>query len=270
MTGSESQRRELGAFLRRSRDALDRSELGLPPGGRGRTRGLRREEVAVFSSVSVTWYTWLEQGRDITPSRQVLEAVSAALRLDDGQRAYVLGLGGYASASAPGTDLRPMPGHLRALVDALGDSPAFVLTADWHIAAWNAAYEALFPRVAQVAESDRNLLGLIFTDPSVRELLDDWESDSRHFLAEFRAEVGGRLADPRIAPLVERLREASADFARAWKDHGVERFASRERWFVHPRGGRVRYLHHRLVAADEPSFHLVVYTPQGGDAAGGS
>ena len=125
---SETVRRELGALLRSRREQLPRALLGLPTFGRSRTTGLRREEVSSLSGVSMTWYTWLEQGRDISPSRQVLNAVARTLRLSPSEHAYVLSLGGYAAtAPSPQVSPPPAPAHLHRLLNSLTGSPAFTL-----------------------------------------------------------------------------------------------------------------------------------------------
>jgi transcriptional regulator with XRE-family HTH domain len=259
---TEAQRRELGAFLRSRRAQLPRADLGLPTVGRSRTGGLRREDVSYLSGVSVTWYTWLEQGRDIHPSREVLDAVARSLRLSRDEHVYVLSLAGYA-APAPRADDGPRtaPASVRRLLDSLATSPAFTLTADWGIVGWNAAYEALFPPIAEVRAADRNLLELVFTHPYVRRLLPRWESDSSRFLAEFRAEAGPHLGEPAVTALVERLSAASVEFRAGWTSHDLSGFSSRERLFHAPEVGDLRLEHHRLVPSDHPDLHLVVYTP---------
>jgi transcriptional regulator with XRE-family HTH domain len=258
------QRLELGGFLRARRERLDRAAYGLPPAGRGRTVGLRREEVAYLSGVSVTWYTWLEQGRDIHPSRQVLDAVARCLRLTEPEHDYVLGLTGLAP-SRPGTagDVPRPPAHLHRFLDALGEHPAYALAPDWRLVAWNRAYEFLYPRVATIDPADRNLLWLVFTDPGVRALLDDWQVTSRRFLAEFRTEAGARLGDAQVRDVVARLRAVSPEFRDGWARHDVQGFESRERVFHHPTAGRLVYEHHQLRPSDRPELQLVVYTRVG-------
>src|ERR1700709_651451 len=135
---TEAQRRGRGPFLRSRRAQLVRADFGLPSVGRSRTAGLRREEVSYLSGVSVTWYTWLEQGRDIRPSREVLDAVARTLRLSTTEHAYVLSLAGYsAPAPAGATTPRTAPGSVTRLLASLVTAPAFALTADWGIVGWN-------------------------------------------------------------------------------------------------------------------------------------
>lgn len=257
----DGRRQELGQFLRDRRGSLARAELGLAPIGRNRTVGLRREEVASFSAVSVTWYTWLEQGREINASRQVLEAVARVLRLTGAETSYLLAMGGYAPVpSAEVAMIEEIPAHLQRLLDSLG-FPAFAVAPDWGIAGWNRAYAGLYSRIAAVDPAERNLLWLIFTDRHLREMLPDWEETSRHFVAEFRAEAGARLGSAAHTALISRLGKASPEFARLWADRGVERFASRQRVFLHPFLGELVFEQHRLVPSDAPELHLVIYAP---------
>lgn len=260
-------RKELGLFLRARRDQALRADYGLPPIGRARDRGLRREEVAFLSGVSVTWYTWLEQGRDISPSRQVLEAVSRALHLSGTGLGYVLSLGGYASAAPAGPAADTAPPHIQRLMDALDPNPSFALFPDWRVAGWNKSYAALYPNIATVAPADRNLLWLVFTDPYVRNLLPDWETTSKRFLAEFRAETGQRLGDPDIQYQVDRLKEASPEFRHGWDLYDILGFESRERLFHHPAVGVLQLEHHQVSPSDRPDLHIVVYTPAPGSEA---
>ena len=258
---NEERRRELGQFLRDRRAHLVRAEHGLPPIGRSRVNGLRREEVASFAAVSVTWYTWLEQGRDINASRQVLESIGRVLRLSAAENAYLLAMGGYALL--PLAEISPIeaaPPHLQGLLDAL-DFPAFAVAPDWGIAGWNKAYACLYSRIAEVDPAERNLLWLIFSDPALRRMLPDWEETSRFFVAEFRAEAGPRLGSVAHTTLVAKLAAASRDFAGIWAEHGVQGFASRQRTFVHPSVGELTFEQHRLVPSDAPELHFVLYVP---------
>ncbi|WP_205856321.1 helix-turn-helix transcriptional regulator [Phytoactinopolyspora endophytica] len=254
-------RRELGGFLRKRREGLVRADYELPPVGRSRVTGLRREEIAYHAGVSVTWYTWLEQGKDINPSRQVLDSIARTMRLSAAEHEYTLALAGYAPS--PPHDVTPVtaPPHIRRLLEAQDTSPAFAVSPDWMIAGWNRAYEALYPNVAAVAPEERNLLWLIYTDPYVRQMLPDWETTSRHFLAEYRAEAGPSLGHSAHVALLTRLLSASPEFAAAWEEHQVERFSSRERHFRHPDVGDLAFEHHRLTPSDLPDIHVVVYVP---------
>lgn len=253
-------RDELAEFLRSRRRQVTPQAVGLVPTGQRRTPGLRREEVSLLSGVSLSWYTWLEQGRDITPSRQVVDALARALRLSPAEHAYLHRLTGHAADPVDGAVTRSCPPHVQRLLDALGCSPAYATTPSWDIVGWNAAYEALYPGVATSAAEDRNLLRLVFTDPCVRALLTDWATDSRMLLAQFRAEAGSRIHEPPFAAVVEALQDASEHFRHGWASHDVEQFSSRERRFAHPVAGTLLLEHHRVEVSDCPDLHLVVYT----------
>jgi transcriptional regulator with XRE-family HTH domain len=264
MTSSQSafRRQELGAFLKARRRQLVRAELGLPPVvGRG-VSGVRREEIAYLSGVSVTWYTWLEQGREIKPSRQVLDALARTLRLSAAEHGYILSLAGYSAPQpVPEPSTQAAPPHVQRLLESLEGFPAYAIAPDWALWGWNAAYTALYRDLAEVPTADRNLLWLIFTDPYLRELMPDWEFMSRRHLAQFRAEAGPRLGHPSFSRLVQRLLQASEAFRAGWDSHDIEGFASRERLFRHPVVGDLHLEHHRLAPSDHPHLRLVIYTP---------
>jgi transcriptional regulator with XRE-family HTH domain len=261
VNGDARRRRELGTFLGVRRKQLVRADLGLPEAGR-RLTGLRREEVAHLSGVSLTWYTWLEQGREITPSRQVLDAIARTLRLSGPEHAYVLALSGYSATElAPDPGPTTLPAHVRRLLDALGDLPAYVLTPNWKILEWTPAFAACYPNIATVSEEDRNLLWLVFTDPYLRELQADWQLHCSRHLAEFRAELGPRLGEPPLASLVERLHEASEFFRTIWENHDVEGFASGERIYHNPVAGDLHFEVHRMAISGHSNLHIVVYMP---------
>ena len=260
VTTDQARRAELGAFLRARRAQVDRASLALPEVGRRRIEGLRREEVAALSGVSITWYTWLEQGRDVTPSRPVLDALAGTFALTTAEHGYLLSLAGYSPAPASPALSPRAPDHVQRLMDGLDAMPAYAIAHDWAIVGWNRAYQALYPGVATADEVDRNLLWLVFTDPFVRDLLPDWEVTSGHFLAEFHAETAGRLGSPAVRALIARLSEHSRRFRAGWNDHGVEGFASRRRSFRTPEGV-LEFEHHRLAPADHKDLNVVIYTP---------
>lgn len=264
MTGGEPGG-ELAAFLKSRRAQLRPEDVGLSSGPRRRTPGLRREEVSQLSGVSLTWYTWLEQGRKINVSDQVVAAIGRALHLDAAEMAHLAALAGQGLPVEHASQLRDAaPAGLQRLLGAIDPNPAFALSWIWDVVAWNAGYAALFPDIAEVADGERNLLWMVFTKAAVRELAADWQAEGRRLIAQFRAEAGPRLEDEAYAGLVARLREASPEFRNWWARRDVAAFASREREFRHPVVGRLVLEHHKLALADDPRFHVVVYTPVGG------
>ncbi|MGW8483524.1 helix-turn-helix transcriptional regulator [Microbacterium sp. NPDC055903] len=260
MDADDKRREELAAFLKDRRARADRASHGLPEGGRGRLIGLRREEVATLAGLSVTWYTWLEQARPINPSRQVLDALARLFRLTPVETDYLLALGGHRE-SAPGSPAStPPPAALGRLLASI-DFPAFLLSADWTIMAWNTAYAELYPRIETIPVEDRNLLWLVFTDQTLRRMLPDWSEQSRGFVGAFRAETRGWLSPAGGGGIVARVSEASPEFAAIWQERDVAGFETKERLFVHPTRGVTRYEQHNLVPADSPDLTLLFYAP---------
>ncbi len=213
--------------------------------------------------MSVTWYTWLEQGRDINPSRQVLDAVSRTLRLGVPEHRYVLGLAGFAPLPAASADeVSTVPAHLQRFLDAIGGKSR--LRADPGVGhrRLERRLPTSLPNVATTAPTERNLLWVVFTDPpAVRDLLDDWHVTSSRFLAEFRAEIGSRLGDPALLDLVARLSEASPRIPRRLGTPRYPRLRIARTDLPSPRIRAVTYEHHQLRPSDQPEFQIVVYTP---------
>lgn len=213
---SVAQARLLGAFLRSRREQLVPSSIGLNTGRRARrTPGLRREEVARLSGVGTTWYQWLEQGRDIRPSGNVLHWIGQALRLTADEQAYILQLAGLSAAPPP--DPRDaVPPSLIHLVDALKDIPAALINRRWDILAWNKTAGALFG-LSRLPPEDLNSMICMFDNPHVRGLLgEDWAAIARIQLANFRRSSGPLLATPWFAQLLARLMKNSPEFREWW------------------------------------------------------
>jgi transcriptional regulator with XRE-family HTH domain len=261
MTGDH--RKELAAFLRTRRQATRPAQVGLPAGRGRRTPGLRREEVAMLAGVSVTWYTWLEQGRRINASDDVLRAIGRALRLDDA------GLEHLISLSDPGTGPvhapTEAPSALTRLLDALMPAPAYVLGPHWDFVGWNTAQARLYPRIEQLEAPRRNLLWVLFADPATRDLIVDWDIHARQALAEFRAATTTVRHDPAMGALVELLAEESAEFAAWWPQHDVSGFETRLRRFDHPAAGELTFEYQQLTPAEWPNLRVVAQLPVPGD-----
>ena len=257
---SAAQRQELAAFLRSRREAIGPGEVGLEPGPRRRTPGLRREEVAHLSGVGVTWYTWLEQQRDITVSRQVVDALARALRLTPAERRHLFALTGQPlPAESIG---RPQVGPiLRALVNQLNPNPAYVIDDYWNILAWNRAQDRLVGGLDHLAEEECNTIWLLFTRPAWRQLLCDWAEEARRLVGQFRAVAGQHADEPRVHALVEGLHAASLEFRELWADHPIQAFTPARKQFQHPLVGRLTLDYVKLAPVENPSLHLVTYLP---------
>ena len=257
-------RDELGAFLRARRDALTPADVGLLPGRGRRTPGLRREEVAMLAGVSVTWYTWLEQGRRINASVDVLEALARALLLDDAGRRHLLTL-----ATRPGGDaIDPVddaPDALVRLITSMEPAPAYVLGPRWEFLAWNRAQARLYPMIERLEPRDRNLVWVIFAEPSAKDLLVDWPAQARRILAEFRAGTAGLRDDAQVIELIARLRASSAEFDEWWAQADVAQFRTRVRAYDHPRAGSLVFEYQQLTPSEWPSLKVVCQLPVPGD-----
>ena len=260
---SGDHRRELAAFLRARREAIRPEQVGLPPGRGRRTPGLRREEVALLAGVSVTWYTWLEQGRRINASDDVLLAIGRALRLDEAGQAHLLALTdpGTATVEAPAE----APSALVRLLDALMPAPAYVLGPHWEFVAWNDAQERLYPRLPELEAPRCNLLWVLFADPATRELIVDWDIHARQALAEFRAATSTRRHDASMVELVDLLTTESETFAEWWPEHDVSDFETRLRRFAHPSAGELTFEYQQLSPAEWPTLRVVAQLAVPGD-----
>lgn len=258
-TLSDSQRRELGDFLRAQRARLTPEAVGFPAGSRRRTPGLRREEIAQLCGMSATWYTWIEQGRDISVSPATLARLAALLGLSEAERQYLFGLAGKSdplAGQAPTDQDAGSSAALAAAINAIA-LPAYLLDRTWTARAWNARAERLFVGWLDQA-GDKNLLRYMFTTEAARSLIHDWDERGRRLVAEFRADAGRHLDDPSITALVAELSGRSREFARAWNEHAVLSREGGERTFDHPLDGFLRYEQITMTLAAKPEFKFVM------------
>lgn len=257
-------RDELAQFLRTRRASLGPEAVGLPTSGRRRTPGLRREEVALLAGVSVSWYTWLEQGRPIRASREVLLAIARTLQLTPTENAHLLALADRAEpVPAPETDRAP--DQLVRLIEAMSPSPAYVLGPRWEFLAWNRAQALLFPAIERLAAADRNLLWVVFATAEARSLIVDWAIEAQRMLTQFRADTDRLHEDPALEELIARLTRVSPEFADGWARHDVAPFESRVRRYAHPRAGTLIFEYQLLVPAEFAHLRVVVQLPVAGD-----
>ncbi len=258
-THGDADAAELGAFLRAARERLLPRDFGVAPGRRRRTPGLRREEVAALCGVSPTWYTWIEQGRDVTASAPTLRALAEGLRLSAVERAHLFHLAGRA-------DPDPLPmveadiAPLRMLVDAVA-APAYVLDRHWDAVAWNQGAEALFSGWLCVSAAPRpNLLRYVFLDPGARRFIVDWDVRAERLVAEYRADSVGLHHDPVHLALVAELSRDSAAFERTWRANRVVAREGGGRAFNVPDGERL-FEQFTLKLAVRPDVKLIVLAP---------
>jgi len=257
---AEIRRRELAGFLRSRRERIAPEQVGVPAAGRRRTPGLRREEVAQLAGVGVTWYTWLEQGRDINPSSQVLEALARTLLLDPHERSHLLTLAG-TTGHAPSDESYVVSPAIRDLLRQVEPYPASVQNARYDVLAYNHGYRLMVDDLDVLDPEDRNGLWLVFTHPAWRAALVDWDEAAARMAAQYRAAMAEHVSEPAWKCLVERLRKASPEFEAIWGRHEVmapERMTKR---VLSPRVGPLRMELTTLWLCQRLGTRVVFYTP---------
>jgi transcriptional regulator with XRE-family HTH domain len=256
-----ARRREAGVFLRSRRERLTPTEVGLPNGFRRRTPGLRREEVAMLAGVGTTWYTWLEQGRDVRPSPEVLAALADVLQLGPAERRHLFILNDRPAPQARPAGPEQIDAPLRRMLDSLTGQPALVLGRRWDILAWNRAADAVYGPYARLAGDERNMLHLVFADPDHRRLLVDWEAVAKSAIAMFRGDCARYAGDADFERLAAHLTRLSPEFAAWWPLREVaEPLAGRKR-LDHPAAGRMEFEYSSFSVGDQPDMKLIVFTP---------
>ncbi|MGV3549570.1 helix-turn-helix transcriptional regulator [Rhizobium sp.] len=251
----DEQRELLGAFIRARREAME--PVG---GGRRRTPGLRREELALRAGISATWCAWLEQGREVRASPHALSRLARALMLTRAERAYLFELAGrHDPEAAPPTPAPSVPASLADAVAAMA-CPAYGLDRFWNACCWNAAAQDLFRGWLDGA-GQANLLRFIFLDPASKALIPDWETRALRLLAEFRSDYSRSLNDPDMADMVDDLVAQSPIFAKAWRRQAVLGREGGLRTFVMAGGGTRRFEQHTFTPSDQPDHKLVMLVP---------
>lgn len=257
---SEIRRHELAAFLRHRREHITPEQVGLPRGRRRRTPGLRREEVAQLAAVGVTWYTWLEQARDIQVSVQVLDALARTLMLDPSERSHLFQLAGAVDPT-PATTCPSVTPAMRAVLEQLEPYPTCLQNSRYDILAYNRTYGLLLCDLEAVPPEDRNCMILSYTHDEWRSSIVHLQETQRLMAARFRAAMAGHLAEPAWKMLLKRLRTESRDFCEAWDRHEVVAHRSKRKEFLNRHVGRVVVDHTDLWLAPDVGPRMVTYVP---------
>ncbi|MFE5889201.1 helix-turn-helix transcriptional regulator [Streptomyces sp. NPDC056462] len=260
VVASEIRRHELAAFLRHRREHITPEQVGLPRGSRRRTPGLRREEVAQLSAVGVTWYTWLEQARDIQVSVQVLDALARTLMLDPSERSHLFQLAGAVDPT-PATTCPSVTPAMRAVLEQLEPYPACLQNSRYDILAHNRTYGLLLCDLEAVPPEDRNCLILSYTHEEWQSSIVHLGEAQRLMAARFRAAMAGHLAEPVWKMLLKRLRAESPQFCEAWDRHEVVSHRSKRKEFLNRHVGRVVVDHTDLWLSPEVGPRMVTYVP---------
>jgi transcriptional regulator with XRE-family HTH domain len=250
---------ELGHFLRTRRERVTPAEAGFAVRSRRRAPGLLREEVAQLADVSVTWYTWLEQGRPVNVSPATLTNVARALPLSAEEATHLFALADRPQRAERGEDVAP---ELRRLLDGIGPNPAYLTNHCWDVIAVNAAMTAGMFAIDPAAEPlQRNLVVDVLTNPVRRSEIADWDSHARFMVGAFRGSFGRHRHDERFARIIAYCNEHSEPFRRWWDDHEIAEQRPGTIELHHPQWGDVRYTFASFRATDASDLRLTIYTP---------
>ncbi len=255
-------RQELRDFLMSRRARVSPADAGLPDGGRRRTPGLRREEVAVLAGVGASWYQWLEQGRDITVSPQVLDSVARVLRLSDTERRHLYVLAGLNPPlpQAPDPAMLDMSEGLQRLIDAWMPFPAHILDPYWNCVAYNEAARLVLNYGQEGSRS--NCLISYFTDPVYRSRAASWERNAPTIVAQYRAAWSERAGDEGYEDVVREVSAASAEFAELWARGDVQDGGQIHKELEHPLVGTLLFEATQLRVPARPDLTIVLHNPR--------
>ncbi len=253
-------RTELAGFLRLKRSKILPSQVNLPEGIRRRTPGLRREEVAYLADIGLTWYIWLEQGRQIKVSIEILNKLSNALMLSQEEKRYLFAL---AHQSIP-TDLLTVQINIdksiQNFIDSLKLSPAYILDQRWNILAWNKAACYLFGDFNQKIEGERNAVWLMFMDDYYKNLFTDWEKHAEDLVARFRSVYSHYTMDNWILDFIKKMCKMSKKFDYWWSQHQIQSIDSVNKYFSHPEAGSLEFECIVLDVVNNTNLKIFVHT----------
>ena len=252
---------ELAAFLRSRRARILPEQVGLPKGTRRRTPGLRRGEVAMLAGVSPEWYTWLEQGRDIHVSVQLVESLARVLQLDVDERAHLFLL---ALRQLPPVEIFSPPTispTLQQFLNQFGKMPSCAVDVRLNVVAWNAAYCVVFDDRTMMSERKRNLIWCLFTSPLLRRN-EEWEEIARVYVGQFRAGYGRFIHDPWWTRQIAELNRISPEFRELWPRQDVLNMSEGRKTIHHPLVGELAFDFLWLQTVDSRDLRLLIHTPR--------
>jgi hypothetical protein len=210
----------------------------------------------------VTWYTWLEQGREINASPQVLDAIARTLQFDAYEHAHLFTLAGLPTTAAIADECEALCPTAQLILDQLEPYPAFVLNARWDILAFNRPFASFFENLETVPIEDRNCLWLAFTDARWREVIVDWDESVGRMVAEYRAAMAEHIDDPAWQSFIDRLHHASPEFTAFWERHDVLGVQGRTKRAMHPQFGLMRLDYTNLWLDQRLGARIVTHTPE--------
>jgi len=262
---------ELANFLRNRRERIKPELSGLPLSARRRTPGLRREELAQLAGISVSWYTWLEQGRAITVSDQVLESIARILQLDWAERRHLFRLARdqHSSLKLPGETISQssIVSEFQPMLDSLGLCPAYIYDPCWNLVAGNSIAYKVFVDYTSTLDyttlsmRERNLIWGLFTNLYQKELLFDWENEAKRCLALFRFSIDQYMGEPWLIEFIDDLKYVSPQFQKWWMQYDIQSPQVKRKVLNHPRVGRLVLQATTLLIPDSEGLQLIIYTP---------
>ena len=256
--------KELADFLKTRREKFLPSQVGLSAGSRRRTPGLRREEVAQLAGIGLTWYTWLEQGRHIRVSAQVLESLSKILLLDKQERIHLYLLANQPiPADIPGYQGTVSP-ILQHVLDSLVLCPSFIADQRWNVVAWNKAACILFGNFSEMNVRQRNIVWAMFTDDYYKRLFVDWDLHAKSLLGRFRATCGKYIEDSWLNQFIDDLKAQSTEFNLWWPLHEVQNDSGVYKQLNHPVAGILDFESSSFDVPDISGCKLFVHVPLSG------
>ncbi len=261
MGNDEFRYKELADFLKTRRAKISPSEAGLQSAERRRTPGLRREEVAQLAGVGLTWYTWLEQGRDIHVSAQVIESLSRVLKLDKQERIHLFRLANQPLSSDIPENRSSVSPILQHILDSLVLCPSFIADQRWNVIAWNKAACILFGDFESMNARQRNVVWAMFTDDYFKRLYNNWDIYAKSLLGRFRLTCGKYLEDPWFVDFIEDLKAHSTEFAKWWSLHEIIDDGGIYKHFNHPVAGELDFESSCFDVPDNSGFRLFVHVP---------
>jgi transcriptional regulator with XRE-family HTH domain len=259
----QKRRKELGDYLKSRRDRLDPKDFGLPSGPRRKVRGLRREELAQLVGTGVTWYTWLEQGRDINVSTEILESLARVMRMSIEERNHLFLLAHQQIPQTKQIDIEKerVESVLKNLLDHLNDWPAYVINSKWDVLDWNRAAGIIFGEFGEMDDKQRNAIWRCFMSPSYRKVMVDWNNHAQRMLASFRGTCSRFIGEPWLNELVNELNEHSEEFRMWWPRHDVLGTPVGKKEMRHEKAGILVMEHITFQVYDNPDLKMFLYRP---------
>lgn len=264
MNNEKHRYKELADFLKTRRARILPAQVGLSSAARRRTPGLRREEVAQLAGIGLSWYTWLEQGRTIHVSTQVIESLSRVLLLDKQERIHLYLLANQPLPSdIPENQVTVSPA-LQQVLDCLTICPSMVTDQRWNVIAWNEAACAVLGDFNKMDDRDRNIVWAMFTDIKYKQLLVNWDLHAKALLGRFRVTCGQYIEDSWLTRFIDDLKTQSTEFNLWWPLHEIQNNTVKYKQMNHPAVGILDFEVSNFDVSDHSGLKMIVHTPSAG------